>query len=772
MIYFKLHLRTLGAALLALLAVQVHADGFNGSLSGSWWNPERNGEGQFISFERVGERNVAIIAYFTYDQEGRARWMVGNADFQAGSQQLDISMISARGTRFGGAFDPESVVIEEAGRVELRFIDCQRIGFSYEGAGEALEFDLERLVGPTEGSDCDTNDDPAQNEAWSGAHTGAWWDPARGGEGQFLAIETLGDRRIATFYYFTFDGEGRPSWRVGSAEMAPGQRWLRFELVTGQGARFGADFDPADIKLEPAGRASLRSTACQSIRLRIDAELSFGLDLARLGGSPIGLPCPIEDPNPGTADQALSALIDDHELIGDPSVGRQLPGIDSPVAQLGKLLFFSKTLGGELDVACASCHHPALGGADRLALSIGPGAIDQDLLGPGRRRADGQIEMHRNANTFFNTGLLDRGLFWDSRIESLSAADGMNGSTGGIRTPDQPVGQADPAAGPNLLSAQARFPVRAKAEMRGDALPGFDDEAVRNHLSERIGNHGAGQGLLPESEWLARFRTAFDSDAEAESLITFANIARALGEYQRSAIFVESPWTQYLRGDFDAIDSQAKAGALLFYNTVEDGGMNCVRCHSGDRFTNEQHRRVGFPQIGPGFGDGEADDFGRIRETGEPADQYAFRVPGLLNVELTAPYGHSGLYNTLNAVAGHYFNPTGTVLGQVSLRNWCALPPFDTMPDCGSKADRVLANSQATLAAMEADRVERPEESMPRIPVGLSNAENFDALVAFLKTLTDPCLKDRACYGRWIPTPDEAPDGFQLNALNAEGEHL
>jgi cytochrome c peroxidase len=58
------------------------------------------------------------------------------------------------------------------------------------------------------------------------------------------------------------------------------------------------------------------------------------------------------------------------------------------------------------------------------------------------------------------------------------------------------------------------------------------------------------------------------------------------------------------------------------------------------------------------------------------------------------------------------------------------------------------------------------------MPVELSTQENFDAVVAFLKTLTDPCLKDPACYGRWIPEPEQAPDGLQLNAIDGDGAPL
>lgn len=772
---------TLVLALLAgplvgsLAAFPAHAtESFSGVMSGSWVVPERRGEGQFIGFQEAGDRHFVIVAWFTYDNEGRPQWLVGNVDYTPGATEIRVPMITGRGARFGSAFDRDDVVLDDAGHVDLAFIDCNRIGFAYDGADQQLGFELERLVGPLSGIDCENPQPTVLSNGLSGIHSGAWYDPARAGEGQFFALEQRQDRTVAIVYYFTYDDEGRPDWRVGSVDIDPSAETdrIRIPLVSGAGARFGSAFDPDDVVLSPSGAVMLDPTGCDAFRLRLHAEQTFGLNLQRLGGGLADLPCPIDPAEPDARDQELAGLIDDFDLTGDPSAGRTLPGIDAPLAQLGRSLFFSKRLGAELDAACASCHHPSLGGADGLALSIGTGAEDPDVLGPGRRRPDGEIRMHRNTPTFFNTGLFDRGLFWDSRVESLSGEPGANGSVGGIRTPATALGQADPDAGPNLLAAQARFPVGAPDEMRGDALPGQPLDEVHAWLAGRLGDHGAGQGLLPPGRWLERFQEAFDSDAPAEDLITFENIALALGEYQRSAVFVETPWSQYVRGDLEAIDDQAKRGALLFLNDTDQGGMGCARCHSGDLFTDLEHRRVGFPQVGPGFGDGDGSDFGRIRETGVDTDLHAFRTPSLLNIARTAPYGHSGMYASLGNIMGHYFNPDGTVFSQMFNRSWCSIAPFDTQPDCGQDFDVALANSRASLADMTFDRENRPELSMPPMPLDVTSQADFDAVVAFLESLTDPCLLDRACYGRWTPAPDDAPDEQQLNAVDGNGNPL
>ena len=104
-------------------------------------------------------------------------------------------------------------------------------------------------------------------------------------------------------------------------------------------------------------------------------------------------------------DTQLQSVISDQGLSGDPSTGRQIPDINTPVAQLGKKLFFTKSLGGDTDTACVSCHHPVLGGGDDLSLSIGTGATLPDHLGPSRTHSsaapnfDGGPTIPRNAPT-------------------------------------------------------------------------------------------------------------------------------------------------------------------------------------------------------------------------------------------------------------------------------------------------------------------------------------------------------------------------------------
>ncbi len=492
------------------------------------------------------------------------------------------------------------------------------------------------------------------------------------------------------------------------------------------------------------------------------------------GGGGTGTSPPTPPPPPAaTIDDELRNVIAANALTGDPTTGRNLPSIDEPLAQLGKLLFFSKSLSGDMDTACASCHHPSLGGGDGLALPVGVGTEDPDVVGPGRRRSDDLPNVGRHSQSVFNVGLYDDGLFWDLRIESVSKEAGQNGTASGIRTPETSLNDADTSVpvGSTLPAAQARIPVTTVDEMRGSLLPGADPETVRQRIAARIGDYGDGAGELANNNWLAEFQAAFQSAAPAVDLVTFDNIALAIGEYQRSLTFVDTPWKDYVEGNDDAISDGAKQGALLFFRDADAGGLGCAACHSGDFFTDERLSIVGFPQTGPGKGDGlNGDrDFGREQQTGNSQDRFMFRTPTLLNITATAPYGHTGVFDVERA-AQHYFQPELTFDAALPDGRVCGVPQFENNPACDTLYPNTTVNSREALQ----QAIQQRAIDASRTFADLTDKPTGDGrrLLDFLETLTDPCTLDRACLAPWIPDTAEAPDDNQLNAVDAEGNLL
>ena len=463
-------------------------------------------------------------------------------------------------------------------------------------------------------------------------------------------------------------------------------------------------------------------------------------------------------------DTQLRSEIDLQGLTGDPGALRNLPSIDDPIPALGRVLFFTKGLGGDKDSACVSCHHPLLGGGDDLALSIGVGAEEPDLLGPGRvhladaEEWDGGPPVPRNAPTTFNAGYWDSVMFHDGRVESLGKTPDANGDDGeGIRDPDTDFGIANSDAGDNLAWDQARFPVTSPEEMLGfDFAAGESNEELRSQLVARFQN-GA---------WLPLFQDAFDSDEDAESLITERTIFEAIGEYERSQEFSDSPWAAYVQGDDDAIGKAAKRGALLFFQPVAEGGADCVQCHNGDTFTDELFAVMAFPQAGRGKGDGDEgdEDFGRFRETGDAEDLYAFRVPTLLNVAATGPWGHAGMFATLEQVVRHHLNPADSIDDYfANFDSNLALLEYNGY---AIQTENAETNTRNALAQLQDNREQGLGNVRP-VDVDLSG-DQVDDLITFLETLTDPRVDDADALSPWIASDangDPNPDGLRLEAI-------
>ena len=455
-------------------------------------------------------------------------------------------------------------------------------------------------------------------------------------------------------------------------------------------------------------------------------------------------------------DSELRALIAQFELTGHISGQDTAPNIHDPIPQLGMQLFFSKALGGEKSVACASCHHPKLGGGDSLSLPIGVNAIDADTVGLSRQVMNDEIDIPRNSPTIFNVGLATQALFWDGRVEQVSQVDEAGNISAFISTPDSGFGVADTNAGDSLVEALSRFPVTSVQEMRGNAFAdASSNEDVRSHLAQRIGDYGAESGGLATNEWLAEFRKAFNSEADAQSLITFDSIDLALGQYQSSFILVDNDWSRYVKGNNNALKPAQKRGAKLFFTQAAEGGAGCVNCHGGERFTNDGFFNLAFPQYGIGKNDDNA-DLGRGLIDPQIQNQFAFRVPSLLNIALTAPYGHAGAYETLDQVVAHYVDPATAIDAFFERGGACGLKQFAQTSECESLNENARVNSQTALTLLQ---------SSPFVAAPLNSAQQKD-LVAFLRALTDNCAKDTRCLQKWIPGPTTVdPDNLRLNVL-------
>jgi cytochrome c peroxidase len=142
--------------------------------------------------------------------------------------------------------------------------------------------------------------------------------------------------------------------------------------------------------------------------------------------------------------------------------------------------------------------------------------------------------------------------------------------------------------------------------------------------------------LAEAASYQAKFAAVF-SDG-----LTPGNVRRAILDYERSLVTPNAPFDQYLRGNEQAMSSEAKRGYALFKS------YGCASCHQGVAIGGNVFERFGvLRDFFADRGHFDTADLGRFNITQREQDRFVFRVPSLRNVALTAPYFHDGSAATL-----------------------------------------------------------------------------------------------------------------------------
>ncbi len=128
------------------------------------------------------------------------------------------------------------------------------------------------------------------------------------------------------------------------------------------------------------------------------------------------------------------------------------------------------------------------------------------------------------------------------------------------------------------------------------------------------------------------------ADAYPDGL-TKANLIDAFTRFERGLITPNARFDRFLRGEHNALDTGEKQGYRLF------NSLGCVTCHQGVNIGGNLFQKFGVFRTGK-----EAlktGDEGRYAVTQSNRDRGVYRVPGLRNVAVTAPYFHDGRAATL-----------------------------------------------------------------------------------------------------------------------------
>jgi len=196
-------------------------------------------------------------------------------------------------------------------------------------------------------------------------------------------------------------------------------------------------------------------------------------------------------------------------------------------------------------------------------------------------------------------------------------------------------------------------------------------------------------------------------NAFGDTTITTDRVAKALAQFVRSIISYQSKYDigrAQVGGpgpNFPNFTAEENEGKQLFLQTIPNGGGACFGCHTTEAFISAnpgpQNNGLDLVTTDPGAGA----TFPNI-----PIFEARFKTSSLRNIELTAPYMHDGRFATLEEVVEHY--------------------------NSGIQAHPTLS------PALTDDNGD---------PVQLNfTSDQKAALVAFLKTLTDPTMASDIKY--------------------------
>ena len=327
---------------------------------------------------------------------------------------------------------------------------------------------------------------------------------------------------------------------------------------------------------------------------------------------------------------------------------------DPNAARLGEMLFFDERLSADGTMSCASCHEP-----DRYFTD-------------GKPRGVGVRRTGRNTPTVVGAAWLPW-LYWDGRRDSLWSQALV------------PFEAADEMGSSRLAVVRIVGSDKKYSALYESVFGEFPDDLLSKEMPSQAGPLGD-----------ARTRAAWqgiDSASARRINAVYANIGKAVAAWERTLPLPISRFDRHvaavLAGDRKArrlMSRDEKAGLELFLDTER---THCLRCHNGPWFTNG-----GFHNIGTGNFAGPELDFGRVfgvrsvvmdefnclgtysdarpeacselrflnRNSHVPLEG-AFKVPGLRNLGMTAPYMHDGRFADLESVIRFYRFPPENMQG-------------------------------------------------------------------------------------------------------------
>lgn len=159
--------------------------------------------------------------------------------------------------------------------------------------------------------------------------------------------------------------------------------------------------------------------------------------------------------------------------------------------------------------------------------------------------------------------------------------------------------------------------------------------------------------LRQSEEYRALFKGAFTLQKDA-SISEYA-ISKAISEYEKSLIAMNSRFDRYLAGEKTSLNQREINGYNLFAGKALCGSCHFFPLFNGTvppYFMDSEYEILGTPATSENKS--LDPDKGRYLVTKVEKQMYAFKTPTVRNSELTAPYMHNGVYTDLKQVLQFY----------------------------------------------------------------------------------------------------------------------
>jgi cytochrome c peroxidase len=190
----------------------------------------------------------------------------------------------------------------------------------------------------------------------------------------------------------------------------------------------------------------------------------------------------------------------------------------------------------------------------------------------------------------------------------------------------------------NVLSREAYFWDGRAATLEEQALgPIANPNEMNLPIAEAVAR------LNADENYVAYFNTFFGHAPDEHTL------AKALAAFEKTLETASTRFDRYMN-DKDTFSQSELRGLEIFNNKAK-----CFDCHFTPDFTADEFKNIGL------FDGKTLNDSGRYFITRKNEDIGKFKVPGLRNVAVTAPYMHNGMFKTLREVIDYYNKPNNVV---------------------------------------------------------------------------------------------------------------